>query len=87
MGAWGIRAFENDDASDWLYDVEESNDLSIVAAALNVDESGYLEAPEACNALAAAEIVLALQGKPRTGLPENAKKTGLRNTKILIPTI
>ena len=30
MGAWGHDNFENDDASDWLYELAESEDLSVV---------------------------------------------------------
>lgn len=53
MGAWGIKSFENDDASDWLYDLEESDDPSVIQKALQLDMA-YLEAPECCNALASA---------------------------------
>jgi len=58
MGAWGVKTFENDDSSDWLYDLEESNDLSVIEAALNEGGSDYIEAPEGCNILAAAEVKL-----------------------------
>lgn len=76
MGAWGFGTFDNDDASDWLYELEEASDLSIIAATLGVvtdigDE--YLEAPDCSNALAAAEIVAALSGHPAAKLPEIAK--------------
>ena len=27
MGAWGVLAFDNDDANDWAYDLEEADDL------------------------------------------------------------
>ena len=30
MVAWGIRAFDNDDANDWAYDLAEIDDLSLV---------------------------------------------------------
>lgn len=77
MGAWGINAFENDAAADWLYELEECSDLSVISAALTaVTQIGneYLEAPDCCNALAAAEIVAALQGRPLPDLPDNAKE-------------
>ena len=71
MGAWGCRTFENDDASDWLYELYESDDFSIVEAALkSVTSGGYLEAPDCCNALAAAEVVAALNNKPASSLPK-----------------
>ena len=72
MGTWGIGTFENDDASDWVYELEPANDLSVVQAALATlnDATGYREAPTCVNALAAAEVVAALLGKPSPDLPE-----------------
>lgn len=77
MGAWNTGPFDNDDASDWLYELEESLDSSAITVALDAvahigDE--YLEAPECSNALAAAEIVAALQDQPMEGLPDNARR-------------
>lgn len=77
MGAWDFGPFDNDDASDWLYELEDSSDTSVISAALSiVTEIGdeYLEAPDCSNALAAAEIVAALCGHPITKLPGNAKE-------------
>jgi len=71
IAAWGTTTFENDDASDWLYDLEESKGFSILEDALEL-EDGYLEASNACYALSAAEIVLALIGRARDGIPETA---------------
>lgn len=71
MGAWGIGTFDNDDAADWLFDLEASSDISVVSAALQLD-GDYIEAPDASAALAAVEIILALMGKPRDGLPDEA---------------
>lgn len=73
MGAWGLQSFDNDDALDWLAELAESEDLSVLKAAL-VCEEDYIESPEACNALAAGEVVLALLGKPRVELPEEAQE-------------
>ncbi len=73
MGAWGYGNFENDDALDWIYELEEASDTSAIVAALArvTDESAdYLEAPECCNALAAAEVVAALNGKAASSLPD-----------------
>ena len=76
MGAWDIGPFDNDDAADWLYELEASSDTATIAAALGVitdigDE--YLEAPDCWNALASVEIVAALRGHPVADLPHNAK--------------
>jgi hypothetical protein len=78
MGAWGLQSFENDDALDWLAELADSADLSVLKAALEFEED-YIEAPEACNALAAAEVVLALLGKPRVGLPKEAREWVAQN--------
>jgi len=64
MGAWGYGAFDNDTAGDWVYALEEAEDLDVIEAALDAvvdvgDE--YLEAAEAEVALAAAAVVALLQ--------------------------
>jgi len=76
MGAWGFGPFDNDDAGDWLYDLERSSDTSVIADALQkVTEigDGYLEAPDCSNAIAAAEVVAAVSGHPVANFPDNAK--------------
>ncbi|HEX8372129.1 MAG TPA: DUF4259 domain-containing protein [Chthoniobacterales bacterium] len=76
MGAWDFGPFDNDDAADWLYELESTSDTSAIVAALAVvTEAGddYLEAPDCSNALAAVEIVAALRGSPLAKLPDNAK--------------
>lgn len=67
MGAWGARAFENDGALDWVWELEAAEDESVLRSALSADVS---EAPEAEIALAAAEVVAAALGRPAGGLPE-----------------
>lgn len=75
MGAWGVGAFENDDASDWVYELEEAGDLSLVRETLEAaaDPEGYLEAPTCAVALAAAEVVAAVGGRPAPDLPEEVR--------------
>jgi hypothetical protein len=65
MGAWGVLAFDNDDAADWAYDFAEADDLSLVESAFDTvaEAEDYLEAPEASNALAACEVLARLNGK------------------------
>jgi len=71
VGAWGARAFENDDAMDWGWELHESDDDSVVRAALAaVPEDGGVEAPEAACACAAAEVVAAAAGAPAEWLPD-----------------
>lgn len=77
MGAWGVDSFENDDASDWLADFCEAPDKTLIPDALSkvadMDSADYLEAPECCVGLAAAEVVAFLKGAPNTNLPSEAK--------------
>jgi hypothetical protein len=72
MGAWGYTAFENDDALDWLGEIQETADLSSLVTAfdtvLDADED-YIELPEAAIAIAAAEVVAALLQRPAATLP------------------
>lgn len=65
MGAWSHESFGNDDACDWAAQLEEHKDFGLVESTLDAllsvgDE--YLEAPEASEAIAAAEVVARSQG-------------------------
>jgi len=65
MGTWTTDAFGNDDACDWAYGLEETDDLSLVEETLDAVlsiGSDYLEAPAAAEALAAIEVIARLQG-------------------------
>jgi hypothetical protein len=67
MGAWGVLAFDNDDANDWAYDLDGVSDLSLVESAFEQVEAvgtGYLDQSQACNALAACEVLARLRGQP-----------------------
>lgn len=86
MGAWGSGVFENDDASDWVWELEDDTDASVLIEALAsvvdapVDE---VEAPEASNALAAAEIVAAARGHHGATLPGEAREWIGRNAQLV----
>lgn len=75
-GAWDTGPFANDDALDWVWELSESDDLSLVRTTLEsaANSSGYLEAPTASMAIAAAEVVAALRGNPRRELPDEVTK-------------
>lgn len=71
MSVWGPGPFENDDAADWLSELEEELEeesgaealedaLSEVAGPENV---GYVEIPDGAIAVAAAELLALLLGK------------------------
>lgn len=93
MGTWNFGPFDNDDASDWLYELAESSDTSTIEAALSTvadSDDEDLEAPDCSNALAATEIVAALRDHPIAKLPDTAKEwvdahRGL-DTSSLVPT-
>lgn len=72
MGTWGMKVFESDNTLDWLWDVKDSADTALLAKALNPEDTSYLEAPQGELILAASEIINAMRGKAREGLPEQA---------------
>ena len=68
MGAWGAGTFENDGALDWVGELEDQDDLTLVLETLaQRDEAG--EGGDAV--LAAAEVVAALNGSPAADLDED----------------
>ncbi|MFZ1641842.1 MAG: DUF4259 domain-containing protein [Candidatus Contendobacter sp.] len=76
MGTWGIKAFENDTASDWIFSLQESEGDSLLLETLNREpdpESGY-EAPDSEEGLAATEVVAALKGHPSPDIPKEVKE-------------
>jgi len=73
LGTWGHDSFEDDDALDWVFELEKSTDTSVVFKALNAVTDGaedLLEAPVCAMAIAAAEVVAALDGHRAPSLPE-----------------
>lgn len=66
MGAWDATSFGNDTANDWAYELEECEDLSYITTTLQrVLDSGdeFIEAPDAEEAIAAAEVLAWLRGR------------------------
>ena len=61
MGAWGVGIYDNDDAADWVAELEDGG-LAVVSAALSTIVDGdYVEAPEGARAVAAADVVARLR--------------------------
>lgn len=83
MGTWGHLPFENDAASDWVWELEGAEDLSVLSDPLEVinetDADDYLEGAE--EAVAAAEVVAALLGRPLDELPEEVEEFVAQNSK------
>ena len=79
MGAWGHGIFENDDALDWVDEFERVDQKlefveATLAFAIATSERGdYMDLPIGAHALAAAEVVAALRGRPSDSLPEYLK--------------
>jgi hypothetical protein len=75
MGAWGHGSFDNDDAMDWLQEFDAAGAAAATTALSHVtslNEGGYLEAPEASMALAAAELIAAARSGDSSRLPADA---------------
>lgn len=73
MGAWGHGNFENDDALDWLAELQPDDGDEAFAEVFDMvieQKDDYIEAPEAAMALAAAEVLAALLGRPPKTLPD-----------------
>jgi hypothetical protein len=75
MATWGAGSFENDAAADWTNDLEQADGIEFIIDTVEgiADSEDYLEATECQEAIAAAEIIAALKGRPAARLPENAQ--------------
>jgi hypothetical protein len=71
MGAWGTAAFDNDDASDWVYELEKQGIAAVDSALREALGPGELEMPTDVNAIAAGEVIAAARGRPVDGLRED----------------
>ena len=77
MGAWGIAAFDNDDASDWVYDLERRGLAAIDAALGDAEAATDLATPTDIHAIAAGEVVAAARGRPVDGLREDIQQLAI----------
>ncbi len=88
MGAWGTGSFENDDAADWVGKLGTitPDDLTkvLVRAA---DDPAYLEAPAASAAVAAGEVVAALNGSVAEGAPAAIADWAKKHPKAFTPEL
>jgi hypothetical protein len=79
MGAWGRLFDQNDDAADWLGDFADSPSWAVVSQAFNAVDAEYVEASDASQALAAAEVVAAALGSPSDRLSRAIADWASRN--------
>jgi hypothetical protein len=77
MGAWGTAAFDNDDASDWVYDLEKRGLAAIDAALADAEAATDLQTPTDIHAIAAGEVVAAARGRPVDGLREDVQQLAI----------
>jgi hypothetical protein len=70
-GVWGYGTFDNDDALDWLSELESTSGTQLLEATVRqVDtRAKYVEAPTCSIALAAAEVIAAASGHAGKNLP------------------
>lgn len=75
MGAWSEDNFGNDDAGDWIWELERSKGLDTLLAPIQsvLNEEEYLESPVCSEALAASEIIAAAVTGDETLIPEEVK--------------
>lgn len=77
MSAWGSGSFENDNALDWVYDLQSYDDLDFIVSTLEQANDhefirygqGHVTTYTVDAAIAAAEVVAALCGRPSEVLP------------------
>lgn len=74
MGAWGTGHFENDDAMDLIGEVQGPDDLDRVLRAAAESEDASIDASIATEAMAAADIVAAMMGRPADDCPAELTK-------------
>lgn len=73
MGTWGIGVFDNSEASEWMQVFIVDPNLKILDITFKQfkdNPEGYFEMPDCNEALAAAEIIAAIKGKPHPELPD-----------------
>lgn len=77
MGAWGKLNFENDNALDFVWDVEEKGIEQIIAAIERInsrEEDNFLDSDLCEEALAAIEYIAAAKGHKAEDFPEDAEE-------------
>ena len=63
MGAWGTGNFDNDTALDWVFELEETNDLSLIRETIEaIFTEDYIDSDVGSEALIAIEAIARLKG-------------------------
>ncbi|MGA2347323.1 MAG: DUF4259 domain-containing protein [Candidatus Sulfotelmatobacter sp.] len=88
MGAWGMGSFENDDAADWVAGLDEIAPADLTQILVQAaDDPAYLEAPAASVAVAAGEVVAALNGSAAEGAPAKIAEWAKKHPQALSPEL
>jgi hypothetical protein len=75
VGAWGTGSFENDDAVGWVAGLDSVTPEELMRILVRAaDDPEYLEAGPARIAVAAGEVVAALNGSAADGVPAGIVK-------------
>jgi len=85
MGAWENGNFGNDDAMDFVGEVNSKE--AILDAILKISaapENEYLESPDCCIALAAIEYIATALGNPSEDFPEEGEEWISKNKSELL---
>ncbi len=87
MGAWGTGSFENDDAADWVLGLGKLSPDDLTKILVQGASAEYLEAPAACETIAAAEVVAALKGSPAEGAPPAVVEWAKKHPQAMTPEL
>jgi hypothetical protein len=88
MGAWSHEPFGNDEANDWAYGLDKVDDLSLIEVTLDrvIESEDYLEMPEACEAVAAVEVLAKLLGRGTEACSQTTKVDGWVRSISICPS-
>ena len=88
LAGWGTGSFENDDAAAWVANLKMLAPGELTKILLHAaDDPDYLEAPAARVAVAAAEVVAALNGSPPESAPSPFSEWTRQNPQALTPEL
>ena len=94
MGAWGAGNFENDMALDFVYMLQNTDDLKLIENVADrilntdlTDDHNYLDADDATEIIVAGEVIALLEGKPASKLPEDLTDWQQKHTLTVAPEL
>ena len=78
MGTWGVGAFENDGAADWVGSLTDGGSISSLEDAITcvckANSGSSIDLDEAIEAVAAAEVIAIARGHPGNAVPASVKR-------------